>query len=110
MPSPERKFVVPSKWIHKIKHVVAGNVEKYKARFVACGFSQKEGQDYEDMFASVAKYASIRFFIALASIVGYKLHQMDVKTYFLNGVIEDEVYIEKPQFFEVHDRETYVCK
>jgi hypothetical protein len=59
--------VVSSKWIYKIKHVVDGSVEKYKARFVARGFSQKEGIDYEEMFSLVARYTSIRTIIALAA-------------------------------------------
>eukprot|EP00253_Pinus_taeda_P014437 PITA_14437 len=109
MPRPEGKSIVSSKWIYKIKHVVDGSVEKYKARFVACGFSQKEGANYEDTFALVAKYASIRIVTALASTAGWKLHQMDVKTVSLNGIIE-EVYIGKPQGFEVYDKETHVCK
>eukprot|EP00253_Pinus_taeda_P004119 PITA_04119 len=97
MPIPEGKSIVPSKWIYKIKHVVDGSVEKYKTRFVARGFSQKEGEDYEDTFAPVARYASIRSVISLASIVGWKLHQIDVKTVFLNGAIQEEAYIEQPQ-------------
>ena len=60
VPRPERKFVVTSKWIYKIKHAADGSIEKYKARFVARGFSQKEGIDYEETFALVAKYTSIR--------------------------------------------------
>jgi hypothetical protein len=61
-------------------------------------------------FAPVAKYTSIRTIIALAAKMKWKLHQMDVKTSFLNGVIEEEVYIEQPQGFEVEDRKTHVCK
>jgi hypothetical protein len=97
--------VVSSKWIFKIKHVVDGSIEKYKARFVAHGFSQKEGIDYEETFSLVARYTSIRTIIALAAKMKWKLHQMDVKTTFLNGVIEEEVYIEQPQGFEVEDIE-----
>ena len=60
------------------------------------GFSQKEGVDYDDTFASIARYTFIKTIISLASVMGWKLHQMDVKTTFLNGVIEEEVYIEQP--------------
>jgi hypothetical protein len=56
VPRPKRKDVVSSKWIFKIKHVVDGSIEKYKARFVARGFSQKEGIDYEETFSYVARY------------------------------------------------------
>ena len=60
------------------------------------GFSQKEGIDYEETFAPVARYTSIRAIMALVSMMKWDLHQMDVKTAFLNGVIEEEVYIEHP--------------
>ena len=69
-----------------------GSIEKYMARFVARGFSQKEGIDYEQTFAPVARYTLIRAIMALASMMKWNLHQMDVKTTFLNGVIEEEVY------------------
>ena len=82
---PKGKSVVTSKWIYKIKHATDGSVEKYKARFVAKGFSQVEGIDYEETFAPVARYTSIRTIIALAASMGWKLQQMDVKTTFLNG-------------------------
>jgi hypothetical protein len=85
VPRPEGKFVVTSKWIYKIKHAVDGSVEKYKARFLARGFSQVEGIDYEETFAPVAGYTSIRTIIVLAASMGWRLHQMDVKTTFLNG-------------------------
>jgi hypothetical protein len=110
VPRPKRKDVVSSKWLYKIKHVADGSIEKYKARSVARGFSQKEGIDYEETFAPVARYTSIRTIIALSAKMKWKLHQMDVKTTFLNGVIEEEVYIEQPQGFEVEDRKTHVCK
>jgi hypothetical protein len=102
--------VVSSKWLYKIKHATDGSIEKHKARFVARGFSQKEGIDCEETFSLVARYTSIRTIIALAAKMKWKLHQMDVKTVFLNGVIEEEVYIEQPQGFEVEDRNTHVCR
>ena len=78
--------------------------------FVARGFSEKEGIYYEDTFALVERYTSIRTIMALASMMKWSLHQMDVKTIFLNGVIKEEVYIEQPQGFEVEDKHTHVCK
>ena len=89
VPKPKNKDVVSSKWIYKIKHVVDKSIEKHKERFVAHGFSQNEGIDYEETFAPVAKYTSIRTMIALATMMKWKLHHMDVKTTFLNGVIEE---------------------
>lgn len=110
VPRPDRKSVVTSKWIFKIKHVVDGSIEKYKARFVARVFSQKEGVDYDETFAPVARYTSIKTIIALASTMRWRLHQMDVKTAFLNREIEEEVYVEQPDGFIVHGKESDVCR
>jgi hypothetical protein len=107
---PEGKSVVSSRWLYKIKHVADGSIEKFKVRFVARGFSQKEGVDYEETFSPVTRYASIQVVISIASVMRWRIHQMDVKTTFLNGIIEEEVYIEKPQGFEVHGRESHVCR
>jgi hypothetical protein len=110
VPRPKNKDVVSSKCLFKIKDGVDGSIEKYKERFFAHGFSYKEGIDYEETFAYVARYTSIKTIVALASKMKWKLHQMDMKTSFLNGVIEEEVYIEKPQGFEVEDRKSHVCR
>ena len=90
----ENRSIVGSKWIYKIKYAAVGNVEKYKARLVAKGYAQKEGIDYEETFAPLAKYASIRYVKSLAVQMGWEIHQTYVKTAFLNEVIEEEVYIE----------------
>jgi hypothetical protein len=110
VPRPKEKSVVTSKWVYKIKHAADGSVVKYKARFVARGFSQKEGEDYDETFAPVARYTSIRVIISLSASMGWNLHQMDVKTTFLNGAIEEEVYIEQPQGFEVHSRDAHISR
>jgi uncharacterized protein (DUF1330 family) len=110
VPRPKEKSVVTSKWVYKIKHAADESVDKYKARFIARGFSQKEGEDYDETFAPVVRYTSIRAIISLFASMGWNLHQMDVKTTFLNGAIEEEVYIEQPQGFEVHSRDTHVCR
>ena len=69
VPRPVWKSVVTSKWIYIIKHVADGSIEKHKAIFVACGFSQKEGIHYEETFAPVARYTSIRSVLSLASVM-----------------------------------------
>ena len=69
------------------------SIEKYKARFVARWFSHKEGIDYEETFAAVARYTSIITIMVLSSMMKWDLHQMDVNTTFLNGMIEEEFYI-----------------
>jgi hypothetical protein len=74
VPRPKNKDVVSSKWIYKIKHTTDESIEKHKARFVARGFSQNEGIDYEETFSLVARYTSIRTIIALATKMKWKLH------------------------------------
>ena len=96
VPKPKNKSVVSSKWIYKIKHAADGSIENYKARFVVRGFSQKEGINYEETFAPVARYTSIKAIMKLSSMMKWDSHRMDVNTTFLNGVIEEEVYIEQP--------------
>ena len=89
VPRLKDKSMVSSKWIFKTKHSADGSIGKYKAWFVARGFSQKEGINYEKIFAPMARYTSIRTIIVLASNMKWKLHQMDVKTTFLNALIEE---------------------
>ena len=110
VPRPEGKSVVTSRWIYKVKYAADGSIEKNKDRFVAKGFSQVEGIDYDERFAPVARYASIRTVMAIVAEMGWKIHQMDVKTAFLNGILEEEVYIKQPQGFEVYGRDSHVCR
>jgi hypothetical protein len=106
----ERKICGYFQMVVKIKHATDGSIEKNKARFVAHGFSQKEGIDYDETFAPVARYTSIRTIISLTSVLGWKLHQMDVNTAFLNGQVEEELYIEQPEGFVAQRKESHVCK
>ena len=103
---PKSKNVVSSKWICKIKYVA----DSSKEGLVAISFYQKEGINNEETFSLVARYTLIRAIMELASMMKWDLHQIDMKTAFLNGVIEEEVYIEQPQGFEVEDRHTHICK
>jgi hypothetical protein len=104
VPRPEGKSVVNSRWLYKLNHVADGSIEKYKSLFVAHGFSRVKGFDYDETFVLVARYTSIRSVISIAAEMGWNIHQMDVKTAFLNGLIQKEVYIEQPLGFEVHGR------
>ena len=88
VPRPEGKSVVTSKWIYKIKHAADGSIEKYKEIFVARGFSHKEGIDYEENFAPIARYTSIRSVLSLTVVMKWKINLMDAKNTFLNGVVE----------------------
>ena len=74
VPRLEGKSIVTSKCIYKIKHATDGSIEKYKAIFVARGFSQKEGIDYEETFAAVARYTSIKSVLSLAAVMKWKIH------------------------------------
>ena len=74
VPRPKGKSVVTSKWIYNIKHAIDGSIEKYKARFVSRGLSQKEGIDYEETFAPVARYTSIKSILSLAAVMKWKIH------------------------------------
>ena len=100
----EDRSVVGSRWIYKIKYTADGSVKKYKARFVAKGYAQKERMDYEETCAPTVRYSSIRFILALSVQMGWKIHKMDVKITFLNRVIEEEVYIEHLEGFETFNK------
>ena len=85
-------------------------LKNIRQRFVARGLSQKEAIEYEESFAPVARYTSIRSVLALITVIKWKIHQINVKTAFLNGVVEEEEYVEQPLGFETHDRESHVCR
>ncbi|WVZ75905.1 LOW QUALITY PROTEIN: hypothetical protein U9M48_023924 [Paspalum notatum var. saurae] len=97
---PPNCHPIGTKWVFKNKHGENGMVVRNKARLVAQGFCQKEGIDYEEIFAPVARLEAIRILLAFAASKGYKLQQMDVKSAFLNGFIEEEVYVRQPPGFE----------
>lgn len=106
---PKGKNVVGSKWVFKVKYNADGSVERYKARLVAKGYSQIPGLDYYETFAPVAKLTSIRTILAIAAQRDMEIHQMDVKTAFLNGDLTEEIYMEQPEGFESDDA-NLVCK
>jgi hypothetical protein len=87
-----------------------GSIDKFKARLVAKGFRQFKGIDYFDTYAHVARISSIRTLVSLASIFNLEIHQMDVKIAFLNGYLDEEVYMEQPKWFIISGQENKVCK
>ncbi|MFS8032553.1 putative RNA-directed DNA polymerase [Helianthus anomalus] len=99
-----------SKWIFKRKMKVDGTIDKFKARLVIQGFRQKEGIDFFDTYAPVARISTIRLLLALAAIHNLKIHQMDVKTAFLNGELDEEIYMKQPEGFVMPGSENKVCK
>jgi hypothetical protein len=98
------------KWVYKIKKNPAGEVVKHKARLVAKGYVQRQGIDFEEVFAPVARVESVRLLIAMAAQFGWKIHQMDVKSAFLNGELIEEVYVGQPPGFEIEGKSSKVLK
>ncbi|GJU74151.1 putative ribonuclease H-like domain-containing protein [Tanacetum coccineum] len=100
VPLPEGKIAIGTKWILKNKRDARGIVVRNKARLVAQGHRQEEGIDYDEVFAPVARIEAIRLFLAFASYMGFMVYQMDVKSAFLYGEIDEEVYVTQPKGFE----------
>jgi hypothetical protein len=101
---------VGSKWLFKNKFNAQGKVEKYKARLVAKGYSRVEGIDFGEIFSPVAKLTSIRFILSIVVAFDLEVEQMDVKTTFLHGDLEEEIYMKQPEGFVVKGKKELVCK
>src|SRR4051812_48764381 len=102
---PKGAKTVGCKWVYKTKYDSNGNIEKYKARLVAKGFTQREGVDYNETFSPVSCKDSFRIIMALVAHFDLELHQMDVKTAFLNGNLEENVYMKQPKGFFMEGEE-----
>ncbi|KAK8936102.1 hypothetical protein KSP39_PZI012973 [Platanthera zijinensis] len=101
---------IGSKWVFKTKLDSKGKVERFKARLVAKGFTQREGIDYHETFSPVSSKDSFRVIMALVAHYDLELHQMDVKTAFLNGDLAEEVYMVQPEGFKSGHSDQLVCK
>ncbi|CAI7904687.1 unnamed protein product [Closterium sp. NIES-53] len=97
---PEGCNAITSKWLFKIKSDADGKIERYKYRLVAKGYQQKEKVDYKELFAPVVKPSTLRTLLAGAAIKGWAVKQMDVTTAFLNGVLEEEIFMAQPEGFD----------
>ena len=108
---PEDRKVIGCKWVYRRKPGIPG-VEKprHKSRLVAKGYSQKEGIDYQEIFSPVVKHVSIRLLLAITVNEDLELEQLDVKTAFLHGVIEEEIFMDQPEGYVVKGKEQLVCK
>nr|GEX83056.1 retrovirus-related Pol polyprotein from transposon TNT 1-94 [Tanacetum cinerariifolium] len=102
---PKGQKAIGVKWVYKAKKNAKGEVEKYKARLMEKGYKQKHGIDYEEVFAPVARLETIRMIIAIAAQHKWKIHQMDVKSAFLNKLLEEEVYVEQPEGYVAKGQE-----
>lgn len=109
-PLPSHRKRVGCKWVFRTKRDAHGNIVRYKARLVAKGFSQVEGVDFNETFAPVAKFSTIRCLLALGAAMDLEIHQMDVKTAFLNGELEEDVYMDQPPGFVQEGAAHLVCK
>jgi hypothetical protein len=110
VPRPKDKNVIGTKWVYKNKMNEDGQVIMNKARLVCKGYAQVEGVDYEETFSPVARLEVIRMFLAFSSYKKFKVYQMDVKSTFLNGNLEEEVYIEQPNGFQITNKRDCICK
>ena len=110
VPHPEGRRIIGTRWVFRNKLDDSGAVSRNKARLVAQGYNQQEGIDYDETFAPVARLEAIRLLVAFASHQGFTLYQMDVKTTFLNGTIEEEVYVKQPPGFEDATHPEYVYR
>ena len=107
---PEGIKPIGCKWIYKRKRGADGKVETFKARLVAKGFTQKEGIDYDETFSPVAMLKSIRILLSIAAHLDYEIWQMDVKTAFLNGNLDECIYMMQPEGFIAKGQERMLCK
>jgi transposase InsO family protein len=98
---PKGKRAIGSRWVFKIKRTADGSIERYKGRIVAKGYAQREGIDYTETFAPTARFGALRTVIALAAIEDMELESVDISTAFLNGEIDAEVYMQKPEGVEI---------
>jgi hypothetical protein len=106
---PPGHKAIRNKWVYKLKYDAAGRVERFRARLVAKGFEQVEGVDFNEVFAPTSKQTSLRVLLSIVADRDLELGQLDVKTAFLNGVLEEELYMEQPVGF--HEGEPrVVCR
>ena len=110
VPKVDNMTIIGTKWVFKIKLDEVGVITRNKVRLVAKGYNQEEGIDYDETFAPVAKLEVVRLLLAFACMNGFKLFQMDVKSDFLNGFINEEVYVSQPPSFEDHQNPNHVYK
>jgi hypothetical protein len=107
---PKGAKIVGCKWVYKTKYDSNGNIEKYKACLTAKGFTQREGVDYNVTFSPVSYKDSFRIIMALVAHFDLELHQIDVKMVFLNGDLEEKVYIKQPKGFFMEGKEHMGCR
>ena len=109
VPLPPGRKAIKSKWVFKIKRRADGEIKKYKARLTACGYSQRKGIDFGDVYAPVYRPESFRLFLAITALRKMFYRQMDVKGAFLHGEMDTETYMQQPEGYEDPDHPDWVC-
>jgi len=107
---PQQKQPIGVKWVYRTKLNADGSVNKYKARLVVKGYAQVFGVDFSETFAPVSRLDTIRMLLALSVHKGWKVYHLDVKFAFLNGYLQEEIFIEQPEGFQVKGQEEKVYK
>ena len=110
MPRPKDKNIIWTKWVFRNKLNKNGEVTRNKVRLVCKCYAQKEGIDYGETFAHVARLEGVRTLLAYSTYKGFMVYQMDVKYEFINGVLEEEVYIEQPNGLVDPKKRNMVCR
>ncbi|GKG30284.1 retrovirus-related pol polyprotein from transposon TNT 1-94, partial [Tanacetum coccineum] len=110
VPQPKNMTIIGTKWVFRKKLDENGVVSRNKARLVAQGYNQQEGIDYDETYAPVARLEYIRILLAYACALDFRLFQMDVESAFLNGLINDEVYVAQPSGFTDFEKPNHVYK
>lgn len=107
---PPGKKAVGLKWVFKLKRDTNGEIIKHKARLVAKGYVQRQGVDYDEVFAPVTRLETVRLLLALAAKNGWQVHHLDVKSAFLNGELQETVYVTQPEGFVKKNKEHLVYR
>ena len=111
VPPPTRDIkCLTTRWVLTVKYLANGDIERFKARLVVKGYLQRYGFDYDEIFSPVVRMEVLRTILALAAALDWEIHQMDVKTAFLNGELDETIHIRQPEGFVVPGKENWVCR